>query len=98
MGYRIKYEGDMVKTTIQSSMSKQAKCMICIAVSLCAVIMLLSVTNSLNTIKEWLLPGDAKVTEAALNTLVEDLKQGDSLDDAITAFCQEILDHANIPR
>lgn len=79
-------------------MSKQAKRIVCIAISICAVVMFLSVKGSLNTFKEWLLPGDARVTEVALNTLVEDLKDGDSLDDAITAFCQEILKNADIPR
>ncbi len=92
------YEGEVVKTTIQSPMGNHAKRFVCIAVSICTVVMLLSATGYLEKFKEWIIPGDAEVTEAALSTLVEDLKQGDSLDDAITAFCQEILDHADIPQ
>ena len=40
-----------------------------------------------------LLPGDPNVTAIALENLTESISSGDSLKDAIVAFCQEILDH-----
>jgi hypothetical protein len=98
LGYRIKYEGDMVITTTQPAMNKKAKRILCIAISICSIVMLLSVSSGLDKLKEWILPGNAKITETALNTFATDLKQGEPLDDAITAFCREILDHANTPR
>ncbi len=45
-------------------------------------------------IRSFLLPGDPKVTEAALIDLAENLREGESFSDAVTVFCREILDHA----
>ena len=41
-----------------------------------------------------LLPGDPEVTRAALAGLAEDIREGQSLGQAVTAFCQEIVDNA----
>ena len=43
-------------------------------------------------LREFLLPGKPTVTEEALSDLVEDLTQGRALVDAMTAFCQQIID------
>jgi len=98
MGYRIKYEKDMVKMPVHTQMNKRTKRILCIGISICAAMMLLSATGSISKLKEWILPGNPQVTETALDNLVADLKEGEKLEDAITAFCQEILDHANIPQ
>jgi hypothetical protein len=45
----------------------------------------------LQWVREVLLPGDPAVTAAALEGFVLDIKEGDTLVDAITAFCQEIV-------
>ena len=42
-------------------------------------------------LRRWLMPGDAEITEAALETLAENLQQGVNLRQAVTAFCKEIL-------
>ena len=43
---------------------------------------------------KWLLPGDPEVTHAALAGLAEDIREGEPLGRAVTAFCQEIVDNA----
>lgn len=48
----------------------------------------------LEWVQEVLLPGDAAVTAAALDGFVQNIKGGETLADAITAFCQEILNGA----
>lgn len=40
-----------------------------------------------------LLPGDPGVTAQALEHMTESISSGDSLQEAIVAFCQEILNH-----
>ena len=45
-------------------------------------------------VQKYLLPGDPAVTAAALEGMLADLKDGDSLKDAVTAFCREIVEHA----
>ncbi len=49
----------------------------------------------LSWVETYLLPGDPAVTAAALENLAKDLREGESLSDAVTAFCQEIMDHAD---
>ena len=44
-------------------------------------------------VREYLLPGDPAVTAAALDGMAEDLRNGESLKDAIVAFCREIMAH-----
>ena len=48
----------------------------------------------LNWVKEVLLPGDPKTTETALHNMTEGLQSGESILEAVTAFCQEIVDSA----
>lgn len=43
-----------------------------------------------------LLPGDPLVTGTALDTMVENLQSGLSAGEAFTAFCEEIVAHAQI--
>ena len=43
---------------------------------------------------DWLLPGDPEVTAAALESLRENLAAGESLGEAVTAFCREIINGA----
>lgn len=51
--------------------------------------------TGLRWVQNYLLPGDPAVTAAALEGMIEDLKNGDSLGNAVTAFCREIVDHAD---
>lgn len=54
------------------------------------------VTGLSAAIWRFLLPGDPTVTEAALIGMVENIKNGVSLSDTVTAFCQEIIHGANL--
>ena len=44
-------------------------------------------------LQEFFLPGEPTVTEQAFSGLVNDLSQGIKLEDAMAAFCQQIIDH-----
>ena len=51
-------------------------------------------SNWLPWVQDVLLPGDPAVTAAALDEMVEGLKRRQGVMDAVTAFCREILAHA----
>lgn len=51
--------------------------------------------TGLTWVQTYLLPGDPAVTAAALDGMVEDLRNGKSLGEAVKDFCQEIIAHAN---
>ena len=50
----------------------------------------------LKGIPDFLIPGDAEVTKAAAAAMVDDLQDGISVNDAVTAFCRTILDGAGL--
>ena len=56
------------------------------------VVILIAGAFSIRPIRYFLLPGNPTVTEQALNVLVEDIKAGEPVSDAITTFCQTILE------
>ena len=44
-----------------------------------------------NGIPDFLIPGDKEVTVSATKNMVDNLQNGISFNDAVTAFCREIL-------
>ena len=42
-------------------------------------------------IPDFLIPGDPEITSTAAKTMVENLQQGTTVNDAVTVFCKEIL-------
>ena len=40
---------------------------------------------------DFLIPGDRAVTKEAFQTMVEEVREGERVSDALTAFCEEIL-------
>ena len=95
MGYRIEY-GDMKVHKYR----RRAKWGSWIAFA-CVILLVAGAitvkTVGLTWVQEVLLPGDPVVTAAALDGLVEDLRQGDTLGQAIKAFCQEIMENGQLP-
>jgi len=45
--------------------------------------------------KRWLIPGEAGATETAAMKLVEDIRSGEPVLDAVDAFCREIFKEAD---
>lgn len=88
MGYRITYGDGLQKTKLlPQSKKNKAGYAVVIAVLIFALILGSGLWRKH-------LPGDACVTERALHELVTDLREGETVLDAVTAFCKEILDNA----
>lgn len=94
MGYRIEYE--TVGRHKQSSKKNWTGMTAGILVLLLVFGAMTIKTVGLEWVQEVLLPGDPDVTAAALENMVEDLKDGNSFGEAVTAFCKEIMKHAQI--
>ena len=45
-------------------------------------------------IPNFLIPGNAEVTKKAAQTMITEIKSGESLEDAITTFCMDIINSA----
>ena len=95
MGYRINYDQIEVKNAKQKSQKGKW-------ISVCLIVIALICAISIKVVGlEWvqtvLLPGDPAVTAAALEGMVENLREGYSLIEAVTEFCREIVSYATIP-
>lgn len=90
MGYRIEYDsGTAVKGAVHRSMLKTRRILILLtAVVVTAFLVLPTVRRSL---RDLLLPGDDTVTAQALQGLVEDLRAGEPVSEAMEVFCREII-------
>lgn len=91
MSYRIEYNTMEVKQEKQRK--QKGKQWILGLICMAGIMTGMYVCGMEDSIKEILLPGDAKVTEAAFSDMVEDIRQGESAVTAFAGFCQEIIDH-----
>lgn len=88
MAYRIKYNlvGPDRQTTQKSKRTRTI-------ITILGIAGLVTIALRLPWAQNLLLPGDAAVTAAALESLAKNLQQGESLMDAITVFCRNIIAH-----
>lgn len=94
MGYRIEYgsSGDLrkpLKSKRPYSAIAAAACVLALVAGAITV-----KQTGLTWVQEFLLPGDPAVTAAALENMVDNIKDGDSIAEAVTAFCREIVENA----
>lgn len=92
MGYRILYHSE----TMQVVKEKRKNTANRLITALLFFLLILGCLKFVgwDKLMHYLLPGDPEVTETALSGMVESIRTGESVKDAITAFCLEILDHA----
>lgn len=92
MGYRImydKYGKARHYKTRKSRLSKSLTAAICLVLS----VAILSLTGLGKWIRSFIMPG---VSDAAFTVLVEDLRSGESITDAVSAFCAGVVDNAQL--
>ena len=94
MGYRIQYQPELNnKYLIKSKRKTDKQILLYISILSCLAI-LLTVPVCRHWLWEFLIPGDAQLTSAAFSEMLNLLKSGEDLSDAVTAFCKEILVYA----
>lgn len=97
MGYRIEY-GELTPAPRRTSPGSRRFALLLTAFFLTFLILTqLFWPAGAEKIRQFCLPGDADVTARAASALIEDLKGGMAVSDAVTAFCEEILDSGKDP-
>lgn len=97
MGYRIRYGETIKKEFISESRWGFGFVIKWIAVMIICCVITFVLTYYKEAVIDFILPGDKVVTKAAFLTFAEDLRNGNSIKDTITAFCQEIVTNAKLP-
>jgi len=85
MGYRIEYEPELNKKYPKKTQLRPVHIISVCAVAVVLVFLLSS--GGIYTLRNLFLPDDA----AAFSNMVDSVRAGTSLQEAITAFCREIL-------
>ena len=93
MGYRVRYDGKGNARKVQTY-EKWKPLYTCVLVIVFVTVCLL--TDAGEWLGSILFPGDPAATEMALNTMLTSLREGESLSEAVTTFCRDILDNAGI--
>ena len=91
MSYAIEYTSGSKKKypkRIQKKWNPKWTVPACIAGGLVVVIVALC---NITAVRHFFLPGDPVATENALKSMVSEMKAGESLYDAFTVFCREVI-------
>ncbi len=90
MGYQVRYPGSDPKTPRAYGRGKKLRTAVTglLIASLFGSAMI-PVTREM--LIDCLVPGDTKITTAAVECFLRDVKQGEALDEAVTAFCEVVL-------
>lgn len=88
MSYNIQYEVVTVRQyPTARKRRKYSKVLVVVGVAFAALIVLLHITAT----RRLLLPGDPVVTERAIVKMADELRAGEGLQEAFSAFCQEVI-------
>ena len=97
MGYEISYPSFGEEKKYKGKRKWKPSAWFSIALVVALVFGALSIKGRmLPWVRQYLLPGDPEVTAVALDGLWEDLRAGDSLPEALAAFCREIVENAEL--
>lgn len=93
MGYRITYESFGEERKMPANKRRNSAIAAGILVAALITGAFAVKHTGLRWVQEYLLPGDPAVTAAALEGFAQDLKEGESIKDAIITFCREIMEN-----
>lgn len=96
LGYTIQYGSSGKAESAWNSGRRKYKKRITAVVLLAVLCAGLLLSGGAEKLKNLIIPGDPEVTKAAFAQFTEDIRQGERVGDAITAFCREIIDNAVI--
>lgn len=93
MGYRIMYSPEKQNQYPQKAPRKLHSKTVWICAITAIAVFLASATGVTETIGDFLLPGDAAQIRQAAFGMIEQIRLGTPVGEAITAFCVEIVGH-----
>lgn len=97
MAYCISYGDTKQRRTRNNKPGNKQRLLFRLTIVASFIITLIVICVQWNTIGDFFLPGDREATSNALHTMLDDIKAGASLKDAITTFCKEIVANAGVP-
>ena len=97
MGYRIEYDGEVVIWKPERINGLRIFSLAMIFLLLLGIYSYHFWPDGWEALETWIYPGNTRVTKEAFQNMAENLQAGVGISDAVTVFCREILDGAEIP-
>lgn len=97
MGYRIDYGQPSDRKYPLPSGKSRLPALISAALALFALLTNLYWPAGREALKALLIPGDADITLEAFSEMLNTVREGEDVQDAVAAFCREILDNGTDP-
>lgn len=97
MGYRIEYGQMITKVKIKENVRKTSVEWLLKVVATGCVLLFLAFLWGKENIRDYFIPGDPDITEQAAKCFLEDVRNGESIKDAFTNFCLEIIENEGVP-
>lgn len=95
MGYKIRYDAFMPKAGTYKCNQRKKRIIKWIITGI-LVLGLLVPAYRKGFLKELLIPGDSVVTQQAIENMVANIKDGATIQDAIVAFCEEVIENEKL--
>lgn len=96
MGYRIQYGQTIIKVPLCETSCKRKATIPMKWIAAGCILLALMLLGRAGCL-DFLIPGDTEITKHAFSSMVEEVREGEDVKTAITAFCVEILNGAEIP-
>lgn len=95
MSYQIQYP--IVSRLERKCAGRKGLPNILVAIAICVIILTVTVyVVGVQTVVEYMIPGNNEITVSAFCEMQDNLSDGMSAKDAITAFCTEIIESAGL--
>lgn len=95
MAYNIRYGADALKYEVREKNAAYHNRTVAFITAACAVAMGIFLLRTPQA-RDYLTPGNKAVTKAAFAEMVQDIREGEKVTEALTAFCKEIIENAEI--
>lgn len=97
MGYRIVYEGGELHRNPNRINWYRVVAYSCVCLLLFYLLTAAFWPEGVQSLEGWIYPGNVSITKNALKTMSMQIQSGERISDAVTAFCREIINGAQIP-
>lgn len=91
MGYRIVYAEAEPKKRVRPATAVRLRTLVAAVLLLFSIMVRLLWPDGTTILRSVFLPGNLSVTEVAFSEFVEDIRDGQSLEDSVTVFCRKII-------
>ena len=93
MGYRIEYGPAIPTQYVHNTKPVRIQSMTAVCLLLFSLTVRLFFPAGTAQLREYLLPGELTVTQQAVDTLMDNIRNGESFENSVTTFCKYIIAH-----